>query len=460
MRSREVEKGKKPVNMFVKSTPICRAAVLFLAAFVLMSTPTLSRTEETTLRLTLDDAIHLALEQNLSIKQADEDVVAARANYNTAKGAFLPTLSASSSYTLHPEDDPGDDLTGGSQSGHQTGLSASWTLWQGGSRLANLSMQGAAKELAGSERKSTKEQTLLAVIDAYLGLLEATRSLEVTQASFELAKENREQTDALLRAGKATTSDLLRAEVSVSQEEGSLILTRNAVDNAERDLCDVLNLTHIKIVPADPEFIRIDPSGLENIDAQNVVTPEIEIAASRLSMSEAKATQVRASFQPSLSLFGSYSWSGEGYEFDNSDYAGGLRVSWSLFEGGTRYYELQAARADYRSARFNLENIERSVTNAIDAGVRAVRSALAAWNTAQRTVDLAQESYDQIAAMYRLGLSTYLDLFTAQDTLNEARVGEIAAFYAIYTSYARLLAEMGELQAALSVGTLYQTANG
>lgn len=434
---------------------------LFLgAALLLTSSPALAQSGDGVLRLSLDEAIHLALEQNLSIKQADEDVLAARANYNVAKGAFLPTMNASSSYTAYPEDDYGDGMMTWSQSGHQTGLSANWTLWQGGSRLANLSMQGAAKELAGSERENTTEKTLLAVIDSYLGLLEATRSLQVTRASLELASENREQTEALLKAGKATTSDLLRTQVSVSQEEGSLILARNAVHNAERDLCDVLNLTSTKIAPVEPEFIGIDPSDLEKIVAQDVVTPELEIAASRLSMSEAKTSQVKTSFQPSLSLFGSYNWSGEGYEFDNADYSGGIRVSWSLFEGGTRYHELQSAKADQRSARFSLENIERGVANAIDSGVRTVQSALVAWETTQRTVELAQESYDQIDAMYRLGLSTYLDLFTAQDTLNEARLGEIATYYTIYTSYARLLADMGTLHTALSNGLLYHTANG
>ena len=129
-------------------------------------------------------------------------------------------------------------------------------------------------------QKNTTEQTLLAVIDAYLGLLEAARSLQVTEASLELAMESQEQTEALLRAGKATTSDLLRAQVSVSQEEGSLILARNAVDNAERDLCDVLNLPRSRIAPVEPEFIAISSGYLESINAKNVVTPEIEIAAS------------------------------------------------------------------------------------------------------------------------------------------------------------------------------------
>ncbi len=432
----------------------------FRVLFLILITPCLAFAQAETLQLSLDQAINLALEQNLSIRQAAEGVIVARAAHNEAKTAFLPTLGASSSYTAHPEEDAGDGLLARDQSGHQTGFNANWTLWQGGSRFANLSMQGASKELAGSERKKTTEQTLLTVIDAYLSLLEATRSLRVTKASMELALENREQTEALLTAGKATISDLLRAQVSVSQEEGALILAHNAVDNAERDLYDVLNLTHTKINPVEPDFVEVAPGDLERIDAQEVETPEIDIAASRLSMSEAKTAQVKASFQPNLSLFGSYNWSGEGYEFENSDYSGGVRVSWSLFEGGSRHYQLQAAKADERSLRFNLEETEREVANAIDSNTRAVRSAHAAWETAQRTVDLAQESYDQIEAMYRLGLSTSLELFTAQETLNESKLGEITAFYAIYRSYTRLLADMGQLDATIAKGSLFQRVNG
>ncbi len=406
-------------------------------------------------RLSLSDAVEMAMEQNLSVRKAGETLIAKEARYKQALGAFLPTLSASSSYSRSFDEANSYDLSIREGWMQQTGLRLSWSIWEGGSRLANLSRQAASRRVTEHEARGIEEETLFAVISAYVTLVRAQKDLEVAGESLRLARESRTQAQALLSVGKATKSDVLRADVEVSQREADVLAARVAVQDAQTGLCDVLNIERAAVSVEEPRFKELAMPELAACLDVGPRTPTVQAYRALLEVAAADKRAAEATFLPTLSTSASCAWSGEEYDFSDPDYSVGLSVSWSLFEGGERHYRVQEAAVNERMAQLDLQSTTRQVNSAIETDHGNLGYAISLWEHAKRTLELAEASYQQLAEMFELGMATSLELFSAQETLNEARLGEVSRHYAVIESYAKLLSDMGQLGQTIRQGELY-----
>ncbi len=406
-------------------------------------------------RLSLADAVEIAMKENLAVRKGAETLTAREVGYRRAFGAFLPSLNASSSYSRSFDDAKGNDLSGGRDWTQQTGLRLSWSVWEGGSRLANLSRQAASRRATEHEVRKIEEETLFSVISAYVTLVREQKGLEVVRESLRLAQESRAQARALLGVGNATKSDVLRADVEVSQREAEVLSARVAVQDAQTALCEVINIERADVAVEEPRFKELAIPGLRACLDATPNTPTVRTYHALLDVAEADRKAVKATFLPALSTAASCNWSGDGYDFTDPDYTVGLSVSWSLFEGGERHYRLQEAAVNKRMAQLDLQSTTRQVNSAIETDHGNLGYAISLWEAAKRTLELAEESYEQLTEMFELGMATSLELFSAQETLNEARLGEVSRHYGVIESYARLLSDMGQLGQTIRRGDLY-----
>jgi outer membrane protein len=405
-----------------------------------------------TLRLSMEEALTLALARNVSTLTAREAVIGQAAARNEARAVFLPTLSASGSYSdTWGEEDGG--LPDGGDAALGASITGSLTLWNGGGRMADLARQTAALHRAEASLRQAQQSALRSTIDAYLTLVESLHSLDIAEQSLSLAMATSEQTTGLLNAGRATVSDVLRADVTVAQQRTALVRSRNDVTTARRVLSDLLGGPFVVVVPVEPEF---EPSLL-------LATPlpeGVEESSPSVAIAEASVTQARATtrgqksrFLPRLNASATSSWSEHGGEFGEPDRRGSLAVSWSLFEGGARCFALQGAQAAERSARWDLQDTRRQVKSDLEQAWIDMRAAEAQWDAAMQTVALAEDSHAQETELYTLGRSTSLEVLSALDTLNESRREEIASRYQILRAYAQLRAVRGTLEATMFKGS-------
>jgi len=449
----ELSSDRSPLSRRKRSGVLRITVILTLFLLLWQSSAHSSIQPADTLFLSLEDALQITMKRNLDILTAVEQVRSSRAGYNESKTAFLPSLGVSTS--ISEQFDDYETMTNDTNS--QASVSASWTLWDGGSRFADLDMSHASLILSEAEERLWREQALRTTMDSYLSLIESYHSLNVATESLELARETLEQTEGLRRAGKATTSDILRAKVEVSSQQKELISASQEVHNLQRDLCDVLNMPYSIIVPFEPELQFPDLHQFTDIQPDEIETPSITKARANLDRAIASTDATEASFLPRLSASGSANWSGSDFSFTDPDYRAGLSLSWSLFEGGSRHFRLEQSHAEKRTATYQLNAAEQETWNSFQRGIGNIKSSLAQWETAKQTVELATESYRQLQELYTLGRATSLELFDAQDTLNDAKLDEITARYAIHTSYISLLSELGLLEEYVSKGYIIAT---
>ena len=149
--------------------------------------------------------------------------------------------------------------------------------------------------------------------------------------------------------------------------------------------------------------------------------PDIEAARLRAEAASRRIKVARAAYYPDINLVASYGLEslGLGAFFNHNSQTGvvGPAIRLPIFEGGQLEGQLRGARAEYDAA---VAAYDQTLTNALHetadaiAGVKAVSAQL---GDARSALASAEESYRIAQQRYQGGLSTYLDVLAAENTV-------------------------------------------
>jgi outer membrane protein TolC len=365
---------RKQVRYPMHVTPMRRetAAVLALAG-MLVTTPAAAQEAAPTLRLTLDDAVRRAVENNpdLAIVRLGTEVEAARVG--ESRGAFVPVFSTQlgrSSSVTPPSNflfgDRGVDVDDWfSSTGVRQRLpwgSGTWSVsWetsrtasnnpinsfdptlQSGFQLAfsqpllkDRMIDAARHQYAIAKRNEETSdlrfreavvQTVAAVKQAYWTLKATRANVAVQQRSLELAEQLARENQVRVDAGQIPPLDLVQAQAEVAQRRENLIRAVAVADDAEDALRRLI------VDPADASFwrLRIDPmeeptalGAPPDIDAAvaKALEQRYDVARAGHELENARTTQAFLSNQrlPDVRLETSYRGNGlGGTQFLRSD---------------------------------------------------------------------------------------------------------------------------------------------
>jgi hydrophobic/amphiphilic exporter-1 (mainly G- bacteria), HAE1 family len=257
---------------------------------------------QTVLKLTRDETIRLALENNPDLVVARFDPAIGDAQVASARGAFMPTLQ--SGFQRNNQQLPPTNLFAGNQ-GIQTDL---WSTnvgvnqllpWGGGSYSAAMDASRTAtdslltslnpelgagltlqfsqpllrdfridparaqldvshrnRDLAGSRLRETTVNTSADAERAYWALVSALALVDVQQRSLDLALELERNNRARVDVGQSPPLDLVAARAEVAQRQENLIIARTTALEAE----DSLRTMIIDPKRADYWMVRLEPA--------------------------------------------------------------------------------------------------------------------------------------------------------------------------------------------------------
>ncbi|MFA6758973.1 MAG: TolC family protein, partial [Bacteroidales bacterium] len=207
-----------------------------------------SQVAEEQLNLTLESAVELALDQNLTVKIADQEIK--RVDWLTKENwyALLPGVSASGQYTnnvLKPvffsDFFPGGKMEVGSTHSYAvTGALQvpiiSMPLFKN-IELSEIELKGALESL-----RNTKIELLAQVKNSFYGILMMEESLKVLQESYNNAKETANNIKKMYENGLASEYDMIRSDVSVRNITPSIAQAKSGLELANMQLKVLLSL--------------------------------------------------------------------------------------------------------------------------------------------------------------------------------------------------------------------------
>jgi len=314
-------------------------------------------------RLTLAQAIELALRGNEDIAVGREELIAARASVSGANGAYDPRLEIAGDWqrTTEPQNfsfsgAPGDRAAlrvrsaGGTTTVRQL-LPSGGTVTVGGratrettnSTLALLTpyygtevgielrqpfLRGLtvdparlAVRVARTERQGaaaalhrTVAQTSADVESAYWGLVAARRALEVRAESVRLAEEQLTETRARVESGAAPETELAQPRAELERRTGERLAAQEALSRAENALKVLIlsgdsdALWAERLVPADDAELPVEPLNVTaEMEKALRVRPELAAGKAAVDRRRAESAFARDAVRPSLDAVLGYS---------------------------------------------------------------------------------------------------------------------------------------------------------
>jgi NodT family efflux transporter outer membrane factor (OMF) lipoprotein len=368
------------------------------------------------------------------------DLAAAAARFRTAQGlaqqagaALLPSLDATASVDYQNQSQniavaPAQIPTGWHATG-TTGLSLNFDLDLFGKNRAALR---AAKKDAEAARYDTDEARLVlttGIASTYADLAALYAQRDSLQSALDIRSQTLKLVQQRFDAGIANQSELEQAKARIPQTRADLAATDEAIMLDKHALAALVGSGPDRALTIDrPAAGALQAQRLPADASINLIgrRPDIAAARTRVEASAERIKEARAAFYPNVNIgaligfqsLGLGSLFNSGSQFASVSPA----VTLPLFHGGALQGQYRGRRGQYDEAVASydgqviqaLRETADTLTSqkALVERLAQSRSALASYETA---LGLAQRRYEN-------GLSTYLDVLTAQESVVNARL--------------------------------------
>jgi outer membrane protein TolC len=405
--------------------------------------------------ITLQEAIRRSEQVQPSVVRAAGDVATAGAQRRNAWGAYLPSLSASSSASDFFSEGASriDPITGQVLSGSttnrsiSTSLQASVDLFTGFRRGAQSRAARAGQTAAEASLVDARFQQALATTNQFFDALAAAQLVRVREASVRRAEEQLKVAVNKLRAGSATRSDTLRSRVTLGSATLDLTRARSDLATAEAGLARLVGETGRLQAADDSAFYRVEPL----LDTTAIRTeaeaqsPLVRSSVARADAARAGLSAAKSDYWPSLNLSAGTSWNASranDYDLLNQRQLT-LGLRWNLFDRFDRELQIAQQSASLDVADATAADAKREVEASLTAALAQLDAARIQIDITQTSVVAATEDLRVQQERYRLGASTIVDVLTSQEALNQAEVDVVVARFDYLRAKAQIEALIG-----------------
>jgi outer membrane protein len=408
------------------------------------------------LRLTLDQAVALALKQNTTAQIAVIQAAESVQDKNVALAALLPQAQLDSSDAIRRvniESQFGKLIPGfpqhiGPLQVFQAGPSFSapvfdLTLWR--RYQAERSIASAQK----ANSLSTREQVVLLVVSQYIGTLRAVATVQAASSRVDLAQALYNQAADLQHEGVGTGIDTLRANVELQNEKQRLLEAQADRETSLFALSRLLNLDprqSIELADSLSYFETPQPEVEQSIEDALSTRYEWKSLNDQIRAAQSQKKQASDARLPSVRVDGDWQYQGTRLNNGIPTYNYEVALSMPLFTGGR--IRAEATRADLEIQR--LQQQQADLRNQIGLDVKnaliTLTSARSQVQVANLGVQLSNEEVDQARDRFRAGVANNIEVIQAQDSLARANDNQIAALYRFNQARADLARSVGQME--------------
>ncbi|MBM3263622.1 MAG: TolC family protein [candidate division Zixibacteria bacterium] len=415
-------------------------------------------------RLTLEDAVRLALERNETVLIAEQSVAKAKGQVMSARSEAFPKLSLTGFYNRNWRVPTsvinGNTLRFGSTNVLNGGLSLSIPIYRGGKIQAARRAARAFEEFSEANLAVARQQTAFEAQRVFLNVLLSEELVRVNEWALKQAEAHLEQVAQFQRAGSASEYEVLRAKVQVANLTPAAITARH---NRELGLLDLKRTVGMSLsAPLSVEGTLLQAATMETAIAATVeeaVTgalkkrPELIALESQMEVFEDNIRVQAGEWRPSVNLINAYQNQAQVNDLGDlgsdrfvQSYNSRLTLDFPVFDGFKSRGGVTQVRADHRAAGYTRQQrIKQIELETRQAFMRLEEARIRLW-AQQETVGQAEKGLQIAETRYRTGVATQLEVFDAQVTLTQIRTSHAQALNDYAISAAGLRRAMGVIR--------------
>jgi outer membrane protein TolC len=410
------------------------------------------------LRLTLDQAVGLALKQNPTAQIAILTAGQSEQDKNITRADLLPQVNAKINDEAQKVNllaqfggktpFPGFPETLGPYQIFSAGPTVSapvfdLTLWRRYQAAQNTWNASKANSL------STREQVILLVVSQYIGTLRAIANVQASQSRVDLAQALYDQAADLQKEGVGTGIDTLRANVELQNEKQRLIQAQTDRETSLYGLSRLLNLDPRQAIELEDSLSFFDtpqPEAEASIGAALADRQEWKALESQIKAAQFQKKASQDQRLPSLRFDGNYAYLGTSSNTTVPTYTYQASVNLPLFTGGRTHAEVVRADLEIRKLEEQKADLRNQLALDVKTALVNLNSARNEVQVANLGVQLSKEEVDQARDRFKAGVANNIEVIQAQDSLARANDNQIAALYRFNQARADLARSIGQME--------------
>ncbi len=444
---------------------------------------------DSTLIITLEEALKIALSENTSIKVADKEIEKQGYAKQGSYSALYPQINAVGNYQRSIKkqvmymDMPGasgdasgdadasaggDTGAAGAASGMSSmkngievgrdntlnaGVTANWSIinaqvWKG------IEISGLSVDLAVEKARGSRIDMVTEVKKAYYSVLLSKEAFDVYKEVYENALKNLKEVEKKYKVQKVSELEYLRSKTTVSNAIPNVYNAESTIILAQWQLKALLGVNldlNIDVSGTLEDYTQEmfrDINEVDSLDiANNSSLKQLAIQAEQLAES---IKLQKYAYIPTLAATFSYTTNAMENNFNFKEFRWtphsyvGISLSIPIFSGFKRYNDVRQAKTQHEQVKLQTVDVERNLKIAITHSLTTMETNMKTYYAAKESVKMAQKGYDIAEKSYEVGRSTLMELNDAQLALTQARLGMSQAVFNFVTAKTQLEQTLGQ----------------
>ena len=431
----------------------------------------------------LRKCVDYALQNNISVKQADVQARLSKLLADQSRLTRLPNANASISTTyqhglnINPTTNVFEnvDISGGN-----LGFQSNYTIFNWFARKNNIEANAITAKADELNIERTKNDLALSVANAFLQVMLRREQANVSGVQLKQSQEQLRNTRKFVEAGSQPELNAIQLEAQVERDSATYIQALAAAEQG------IINLKAFMNFDFASQFDIVYPA-VENIPVDNILDlqpqsvyelallnqPQQKVTALRIESSQKLVGAARGSMYPTLSASGSlntrfannvYDYRSQtilgptsAYALDNANkypvyayqnsvigvdkvsfgnqlnrYFGqavGLNLSIPLFNAHQARTQWERAKINVRQTQLQDDQEKQTLRSNVFISYQDAFSALQKYNSSRKSVAVSEKALEYAQKRYDVGLLGTLDLITTRNNVFTAKIQELSNHY-------------------------------
>lgn len=426
--------------------------ILCILILTVLANPIFS--EEEILTLTEEQAVNFAKENSKTLKSAAIDLQIKKRAKDYSWNVLIPSVQASGTISRSNEYSNTIDSIMSAINPYYTPAEVTeenhWKAVGNITASLNLSLaliDGIRASIKNYEAgqiswEQTCKETELNIKKMFYALLLQQESLELQKEALKNAEDRVKQAEINYANGLIPELSLLQTQVSYENQKPSVTKQEQSFQQQIDTFIFILGLpqgTKIQLNgEINPTFITLNPDELyqqylaKNLDIQamkkNIELLKIQYSAQNIQIFT-PAISLSYGYQPVLSDITS-DWKNKDNWYDNGSFS--VTLAWNLsnlLPFSSSCISSADVKSNYKKLELTLSTMEENAKVEINNLVNSLNQSKDAIESSNRSISLAQKSYNMTSIAYKNGTTELLDVRDAETQLNQAKLSLLSEKY-------------------------------
>jgi len=394
-------------------------------------------------RLTLEQAVRIALENNYDIKLTSNDLQITKNNVSKANAGMLPVVGAT--ITDNNSIQNSDQITASGQSTHRygaknsnlnAGTSLSWKVFDGYEMFVRYDQLQELQKLGETNLRLTILSTVSDVTNTYYEIIQQKQQLSASDTAIKISRLRLQTAQNRFEIGKASKLEVLAANVDLNTDTTTLLRQQAAYRISQ------IHLNQILARDVNTQFSVTDVVTIDNslalsslINLSSKQNPALQSAVISQRIAELNLKQIKANRYPDITLNTGYNFTsahsalGFATRTTGRGLTYGITAAVNIFNGYLQRKNEKNANIEIDNAKLDYEKLNQNVVAQLSSVYQTYLTNLELVKLEEANTRIAKQNLDITLEKFRLGSIAPIEFREAQKNYVDASVRYTNAQY-------------------------------